>query len=169
MFTENSCLKTPIISKIPYLYRIKFSISMPIEISNLHLLVWWWGYMHDWLARAPWSKTQGSAKSMFWTHLWAQMSEWRMCCPRCLCLWYRMVSTVAAHLKAALNNSEDFFFRAMLNIVIPNGCLYASEIKVNKTIFKYQANLKRLISQFQRFFPFWIFSMSIRVCFIPIN
>ena len=38
---------------------------------------------------------------------------------------------------------------------IPNGCLDAYEVKVNIDIFKYQEKVK-LISQFQRFFSFYL-------------
>ena len=38
--------------------------------------------------------------------------------------------------------------------VIPNGCVDAYEVKVNKDIFKYQEKVK-LISQFQRFLSFF--------------
>ena len=41
-----------------------------------------------------------------------------------------------------------------LDLIIPNGCLDAYEVKVNIDIFKYQEKVK-LISQFQRFFSFF--------------
>ena len=47
------------------------------------------------------------------------------------------------------------FFQAIWRkIIIPNGCLDAYEVNVNKDILKYQEKVK-LISQFQRFFKFF--------------
>ena len=52
---------------------------------------------------------------------------------------------------------------------MPNGCLKTYEVKVKKDIFMYQAKVKQLISQFQRFTLFGFSQCPIRVCLIPIK